>query len=110
MWHLYEPQGLPIVPQHSNYSTEEHDVLTDFAGLNTDSNYNDDSDDDMDQNILWRNPQDFPSFQLMNIMNNYPRQPDQIEYNILDIENSSHLSLQDDIPITPNPNKSLIEK
>ena len=34
----------------------------------------------------------------------------QIEYNILDIENSSYLSLQDDTPITPNPDSSLSEQ
>lgn len=105
-----EPQALPIVPQHANYSPEELEVLMDLAGWNTDSDYNADSDDDMDQNLPWRNPQDFPSFQLMNIMNNYPRQPDQIEYNILYIENSSYLSLQDDTPITPNLNNSLSEQ
>ena len=43
----------------------------------------------------------------MNIMNSYPRQPDQIEYNTLYTENSSYLSLQDDTPFTPNPNNSL---
>ena len=116
MWHLKvsfplppEPKALPIVPQHANYSPEELEVLMDLADWNTDSDYSDDSDDDMDQNLPWRNPQDFPSFQLMNIMNNYPRQPDQIEYNILDIENRSYLSLQDDAPITPYSNSSLSE-
>ena len=47
---------------------------------------------------------------MKNIMNNYPRQPDQIEYNFLYIENSSYLSLQDDTPITPNLNNSLGEQ
>ena len=105
-----EPQALPIVPQHANYSPEELEVLMDLAGWNTDSAYNADSDDDMDQNPPWRNPQDFPSFKLMNIMNSYPIQTDQIEYNILYIENSSYLSLQDDTLITPNLNNSLSEQ
>ena len=82
----------------------------DLEGWNTDSDYNADSDDDMDQNLPWRNLQDFSSFQLMKIMNNYPRHPDHIEYNILYIENSSYLSIQDDIPITPNLNYSLSEQ
>ena len=82
----------------------------DLVDWNTDSDYNADSDDDIDQNLPWRNPQDSPSFLLMNIMNNYPRQPDQIEYNIPYIENSSYLSLHNDTPITPNLNSSLSEQ
>ena len=77
----------------------------DLAAWNTDSDYNADSNDDMDLNLPSRNSQDFRSFQLMNIM-----QPHQIEYNILYIENSSYLSLQDDTPITPNLNNSLSEQ
>ena len=39
----------------------------------------------------------------MNIIRNVPEQPDPIECNILDIENSSYLSLQN---TTPPPNNS----
>ena len=39
----------------------------------------------------------------MNIMRNAPQQPDHIENNILDIESSSYLSLQN---TTPPPNNS----
>ena len=44
----------------------------DLEGLNTDNDYNADSDDDMDHNPPWRNPQDFPSFQLMNTKTTRP--------------------------------------
>ena len=35
----------------------------------------------------------------MNIIRNAPHQPDPIEYSILDIENSSYLSLQNTTPL-----------
>ena len=52
-----------------------------------------DSDDEMDQEFPWRNIQDIPSFQLMNIMSYAPQQSDLIEHDILDIENSSYILL-----------------
>ena len=62
-----------------------------------------DSDEEMDQDLPWRDIQDIPSFQLMNITKNAPQQPDPIEYNILDIETSLYLSLHN---TTLPPNNS----
>ena len=62
-----------------------------------------DSDDEMDPNLPWRDVQDVPFFLLMNIMRNARHQLDPIEYNILDIENSLYLSLQN---TPPPPNDS----
>ena len=57
-----EPQALPFVPQHANYSPEKLEVLMDLAGWNTDSDYNADSDDDMDQNLHGEIPKTFHHF------------------------------------------------
>ena len=45
--------------------------------------------------------ENIPTYRLNYIRRNAPQQADPIEYNILDIENSSYLSLQDD-PILNN--------
>ena len=44
----------------------------------------------------WENLMDIPSYRLMCIMGSALRQPALIRYNILDTENPSYLSLQDD--------------
>ena len=56
----------------------------------------------MDQEFPWRNILDIPSFQLMNIMRYAPQQSDPIKHDILDIESSSYISLQN---TTLPPNK-----
>ena len=48
-----------------------------------------DSDSEMDLDLPWREVQDIPSFQLMNIMRNPPQLP---------TENNSKFSLQNDTP------------
>ena len=60
-------------------------------GLVYNSESDPDSDDDMEQDLPWRDIQGIPSFHVMNIMKYAPQPPDCIEHDILDIENGSYL-------------------
>ena len=55
----------------------------------------DNDNEDYLRNLVqsWENLMDIPSYRLLCIMRNALRQPALIGYNILDIENPSHLSL-----------------
>ena len=90
------PQQVPLVQGHAQAAP---------PGLSYNSESEPDSDDEMDQDLPWRDVQDIPSFQLRNIMRYAPQQSDCIEHDILDIENSSDISLQNTTP-PPNDNNA----
>ena len=60
--------------------------------------FDDTDNEDYLRNLVhsWENLMDIPSYRLMCIMGSALRQPALIRYNILDTENPSYLSLQDD--------------
>ena len=76
--HLIAPQQVPPPQGHAQAP---------LPNLLYNSKSEPDNDDEMDQDLPWRNLQDIPPFQLMNIMRNTLQQPDTIE-------NRSYISSQ----------------
>ena len=91
---LDQQQAPPIENQPGliDPNTPQGHPLRVFDG-NSDSN-----NEDYLRNLMqsWENLMDIPSYRLLCIMRSALRQPALIGYNILDIENPSYLSLQDD--------------
>ena len=71
------PQGHPLMVFDGNSDNDNEDYLRNLVQS-------------------WENLMDIPSYRLLCIMRSALRQPALIGYNILDIENPSYLSLQDD--------------
>ena len=99
--HLVPPppdqqQILPVA-LHQVPLPQDH-AQTTPQGLLCNSESEPDSDDEMNQDLSWRNVQDIPSLHLMNIMRHAPKQPNGIQCDILDTENVSYLSLQKTTP------------
>ena len=71
------PQGHPLMAFDGNSDNDNEDYLRNLVQS-------------------WENLMHIPSYRLLCIMRSALRQPALIGYNILDTENPSHLSLQDD--------------